>query len=410
MVLFYLSVILLTGLLFGKLAKKFKLPNVTGYLLGGLLIGPILGLLGVHVIPESAFEELHVISQIALGFIAFSIGTEFQLSYFKRVGKLPIVIATLESFFAIVVVFVTLIAFGNDVRFSLVLSAIAAATAPAATIMVIKQYKAKGEVTENLLSVVAIDDATAIVFFGLFVAVAKAIGNASGDINLAWMISKPFVEIVMSLGIGGLAGVLISFGFKWFTGRGNRISLLLAFIFLVAAMPELIEQVLPDFEVSTLLACMMMGAVFTNLTKEDVLDTVMYLVDRVTPPIFIMFFVISGAELQFDVLLTVGGIGVIYIVGRVIGKLFGAFLGAEIAHGSHNVKKYLGWGLVPQAGVAIGLTIVAANIVPEYAAKISAIILSATFVYELVGPLITKTALTKAGEITPEMAQQKMSH
>ncbi|MCV2232877.1 cation:proton antiporter [Paracholeplasma manati] len=410
MVLFYLSVILLTGLLFGKLAKKFKLPNVTGYLLGGLLIGPILGLLGVHVIPESEFEELHVISQIALGFIAFSIGTEFQLSYFKRVGKLPIVIATLESFFAIVVVFVTLIAFGNDVRFSLVLSAIAAATAPAATIMVIKQYKAKGEVTENLLSVVAIDDATAIVFFGLFVAVAKAIGNASGDINLAWMISKPFVEIVMSLGIGGLAGVLISFGFKWFTGRGNRISLLLAFIFLVAAMPELIEQVLPDFEVSTLLACMMMGAVFTNLTKEDVLDTVMYLVDRVTPPIFIMFFVISGAELQFDVLLTVGGIGVIYIVGRVIGKLFGAFLGAEIAHGSHNVKKYLGWGLVPQAGVAIGLTIVAANIVPEYAAKISAIILSATFVYELVGPLITKTALTKAGEITPEMAQQKMSH
>lgn len=410
MVLFYLSVILLTGLLFGKLAKKFKLPNVTGYLLGGLLIGPILGLLGVHVIPESAFEELHVISQIALGFIAFSIGTEFQLSYFKRVGKLPIVIATLESFFAIVVVFVTLIAFGNDVRFSLVLSAIAAATAPAATIMVIKQYKAKGEVTENLLSVVAIDDATAIVFFGLFVAVAKAIGNASGDINLAWMISKPFVEIVMSLGIGGLAGVLISFGFKWFTGRGNRISLLLAFIFLVAAMPELIEQVLPDFEVSTLLACMMMGAVFTNLTKEDVLDTVMYLVDRVTPPIFIMFFVISGAELQFDVLLTVGGIGVIYIVGRVVGKLFGAFLGAEIAHGSHNVKKYLGWGLVPQAGVAIGLTIVAANIVPEYAAKISAIILSATFVYELVGPLITKTALTKAGEITPEMAQQKMSH
>ncbi len=410
MVLFYLSVILLTGLLFGKLAKKFKLPNVTGYLLGGLLIGPILGLLGVHVIPESAFEELHVISQIALGFIAFSIGTEFQLSYFKRVGKLPIVIATLESFFAIIVVFFTLIAFGNDVRFSLVLSAIAAATAPAATIMVIKQYKAKGEVTENLLSVVAIDDATAIVFFGLFVAVAKAIGNASGDINLAWMISKPFVEIVMSLGIGGLAGVLISFGFKWFTGRGNRISLLLAFIFLVAAMPELVEQVLPDFEVSTLLACMMMGAVFTNLTKEDVLDTVMYLVDRVTPPIFIMFFVISGAELQFDVLLTVGGIGVIYIVGRVVGKLFGAFLGAEIAHGSHNVKKYLGWGLVPQAGVAIGLTIVAANIVPEYSAKISAIILSATFVYELVGPLITKTALTKAGEIAPEMAQQKMSH
>lgn len=405
-----MSVVLFTGLLFGKLAKYFKFPNVTGYLLGGLLIGPVLGLVGVHIIPESGFEELHTISQIALGFIAFSIGTEFQLSYFKRVGKLPIVIASLESFFAIIVVFVTLIAFGNDMRFSLVLSAIAAATAPAATIMVIKQYKAKGEVTENLLSVVAIDDATAIVFFGLFVAVAKAIGNASGDFNLAWMITKPFVEIVMSLSIGGLAGFILSLGLKWYTGRGNRISLLIAFIFMVAASPELIKLALPDFEVSTLLACMMMGAVFTNLVKEDILDTVMFLVDRVTPPIFIMFFVISGAELNFNVLMTVGGIGVIYIVGRVIGKLFGAFLGAELANGSPKVKKYLGWGLVPQAGVAIGLTIVAANIVPEYSAKISAVILSATFIYELVGPLITKTALTKAGEITPELASQKMSH
>lgn len=405
-----MSVVLFTGLLFGKLAKYFKFPNVTGYLLGGLLIGPVLGLVGVHIIPESGFEELHTISQIALGFIAFSIGTEFQLSYFKRVGKLPIVIASLESFFAIIVVFVTLIAFGNDMRFSLVLSAIAAATAPAATIMVIKQYKAKGEVTENLLSVVAIDDATAIVFFGLFIAVAKAIGNASGDFNLAWMITKPFVEIVMSLSIGGLAGFILSLGLKWYTGRGNRISLLIAFIFMVAASPELIKLALPDFEVSTLLACMMMGAVFTNLVKEDILDTVMFLVDRVTPPIFIMFFVISGAELNFNVLMTVGGIGVIYIVGRVIGKLFGAFLGAELANGSPKVKKYLGWGLVPQAGVAIGLTIVAANIVPEYSAKISAVILSATFIYELVGPLITKTALTKAGEITPELASQKMSH
>lgn len=405
-----MSVVLFTGLLFGKLAKYFKFPNVTGYLLGGLLIGPVLGLVGVHIIPESGFEELHTISQIALGFIAFSIGTEFQLSYFKRVGKLPIVIASLESFFAIIVVFVTLIAFGNDMRFSLVLSAIAAATAPAATIMVIKQYKAKGEVTENLLSVVAIDDATAIVFFGLFVAVAKAIGNASGDFNLAWMITKPFVEIVMSLSIGGLAGFILSLGLKWYTGRGNRISLLIAFIFMVAASPELIKLALPDFEVSTLLACMMMGAVFTNLVKEDILDTVMFLVDRVTPPIFIMFFVISGAELNFNVLMTVGGIGVIYIVGRVIGKLFGAFLGAELANGSPKVKKYLGWGLVPQAGVAIGLTIVAANIVPEYSAKISAVILSATFIYELVGPLITKTALTKAGEITPELASQKISH
>lgn len=409
MILFYLSVLLLTGLLFGKLAKKFNLPNVTGYLLGGLFIGPLISLTGYHVIPETAYHELHSISQIALGFIAFSIGTEFQLSYFKRVGKLPIVIAALESFFAIIIVFVLLISFGFDLKFSLVLSAIAAATAPAATIMVIKQYKAKGEVTENLLSVVAIDDATAIVFFGLFVAIAKTIGSQS-DVSVAWMVIKPFVEIVASLGAGALAGLLLSYGVRWFTGRGNRVSLLLALIFLVASSAELVKLVSADFELSTLLACMMMGAVFTNLASEDVLDTLMYLSDRITPPIFIMFFVLSGAELQFDVLLTVGGIGVIYILGRVIGKLFGAYLGAEIAHGSPSVKKYLGLGLIPQAGVAIGLSIVAAGIVPEYAKEISAVILSATFVYELVGPLITKKALTAAGEISHENASKKMTH
>ena len=191
MILFYMSVVIIVGLLFGKIAKKLNLPNVTGYLLGGLVIGPIVSLFGVNMIPEEAFEELTLIAQIALGFIAFSIGTEFKLSYFKRVGKLPIVIAIFESLFAILVVFFLLIIFGYEFRFALILSAIAAATAPAATIMVIKQYKAKGEVTENLLSVVAIDDATAIVFFGIFVAIAKALGQ-TGDMSLAMMIIKPF--------------------------------------------------------------------------------------------------------------------------------------------------------------------------------------------------------------------------
>lgn len=409
MILFYMSILLLTGLLFGKLAKFFNLPNVTGYLLGGLFIGPLISLTGFHLIPETAYEELHSVSQIALGFIAFSIGTEFQLSYFKRVGKLPIVIAALESFFAIIIVFSVLMLFGFDLKFSLVLSAIAAATAPAATIMVIKQYKAKGEVTENLLSVVAIDDATAIIFFGLFVAIAKTIGSTS-DVSLTWMITKPFVEIVASLAVGSIAGLIVSYGVRWFTGRGNRISLVLAMIFMVASFSEIVKTFDPEFELSALLACMMMGAIFTNLTSESKLDTVMYLVERITPPIFIMFFVLSGAELQFEVLLTVGGIGVIYILGRVAGKLFGAYLGASIAKGSSSVKKYLGFGLIPQAGVAIGLSLVAASIVPEYAKEISAVILSATFVYELVGPLITKMALTKAGEISPDMAHQKMSH
>lgn len=409
MILFYLSLLLIVGLLFGKLAKLLHLPSVTGYLLGGLFLGPIIGLFKFHIIPEPAFAEMHIVSQIALGFIAFSIGTEFQVSYFKRVGKLPIVIAALESLFAILVVFGLLMAFGNDLKFSLILSAIAAATAPAATIMVIKQYKAKGEVTDNLLSVVAIDDATAIIFFGIFVAIAKTIGSSTGE-STFFMIIKPFLEILASLTIGVVAGFLLSFGVRWFKGRGNRISLVLALIFLVASTAVIVKNYAPKFEISPLLACMMMVAIFTNFTSEDTLDKVMYLVERVTPPIFIMFFVLSGAELKFDVLLIVGGIGVIYILGRVAGKLLGAYLGAEIAHGSKNVKKYLGFGLIPQAGVAIGLSLVAASIIPEYASQISAVILSATFVYELIGPLITKKALTSAGEIAPDVAKQKMSH
>lgn len=400
-ILLYLAIILFTGLLFGKLAKLLKLPNVTGYIVGGILMVPVLGLFNIEIIPHEGLEELNIISQIALGFIAFSIGTEFKLSYFKKVGAQPIIIALFESLLAIIVVFVLLISFNFDIKFSLVLSAIAAATAPAATIMVIKQYKAKGDVTNNLLSVVAIDDATAIIFFGIFVAIAQAVGSSS-DTSLLLSIAKPFLEIIASLGVGFVAGLILHFGIKWFTGRGNRISLVLAMIFLVASMTMIFKQLFGEFEFSPLLSCMMMGAVFTNLAKEDVFDTVMYLVDRINPPIFILFFVLSGMELDLKILTTVGSIGLIYIVGRVIGKVIGAYLGASISKAPDKVKKYLGFGLVPQAGVAIGLTIVAESIVPEYAVVIKAVILSATFIYELVGPLITKASLKAAGEITAE--------
>ncbi|WP_197723480.1 cation:proton antiporter [Acholeplasma hippikon] len=400
---------MITGLLFGKLAKAFKLPNVTGYIVGGILVVPVIGLFGIHIIPEEGIEELKIISQIALGFIAFAIGTEFKLDYFKKVGTQPIIIAIFESLLAILVVFGLLTLFGElgiikdfDFSFALVLSAIAAATAPAATIMVIKQYKAKGDVTENLLSVVAIDDATAIIFFGIFAAIAQAIGNTGGETSLGLSIAKPFLEILSSLGVGFVAGLILHYGIKWFTGRGNRISLVLAMIFLVASMSMVFKQLFGEFEFSPLLACMMMGAVFTNMAKEDAFDIVMYLVDRINPPIFILFFVLSGMELNLSVLTTVGLIGIIYIVGRVIGKVLGARLGAEISKAPENVKKYIGWGLVPQAGVAIGLTIVAESIVPHYAPQIKAVILAATFIYELFGPLITKTSLKAAGEIAAD--------
>lgn len=398
MVLLYLSILLITGLLFSKVAKLVKLPNVTGYIIGGILIGPILGLLGVHLIPDSATEGLEVISQIALGFIAFSIGTEFKISYFKRVGVQPIVIAIFESFLAIIVVLGLLLLFGYDLQFSLVLSAIAAATAPAATIMVIKQYKAKGDVTENLLSVVALDDATAIIFFGIFVAIAEIVGSTSHT-SIALQIAMPFLEILASVVVGFIAGVIMVFAVRWFKGRGNRISIILSLIFLLSSFTEIGRKIFADFEFSALMACMMMGAVYTNLVEDEILDVSMQLVDRITPPIFLMFFVLSGYELRLDVLAQVGVVGVIYIIGRMLGKISGAHLGAVITKAPEKVRKYLGFGLVPQAGVAIGLTIVADAIVPQYAAQIKAVVLSATFIYELLGPSITKASLTAAGEI-----------
>ncbi|MBO4666807.1 MAG: cation:proton antiporter [Bacilli bacterium] len=404
MILLQMGILILIGLLFSKLCKLVKLPNVTGYLVGGLLVGPsVLGALGIPLITEDFLTSMNSISELALGFIAFTIGTQFQFEYFKRVGSGPIVIAIFESLVAVLFVFLGMVFILKcDVAFSLVLSAIAAATAPAATLMVIKQYKADGEVTKNLMSVVALDDAVALIIFGIMVAIANAInGNTT---SIGWTIASPFVEVFASLAIGFVVGLLMSLLLKWFTGRSNRISVICAVILIVVSL----SAVITFLNLSTLLACMMMGAVFTNTTKRSSVNTIMELCDRFTPPLLILFFTISGASLKLNILLTVGLIGVIYIVMRVIGKIFGSFLGATITKSSPTVKKWLGFALIPQAGVAIGLTIVAANVVPQYANEIRAVVLCATLIYELVGPAITKFALKKAGEITiPEKKKKE---
>ena len=395
-ILLYIGVLLATGLLFGKLAKLIKLPNVTGYLVGGLLLGPSV----FNIIPHDTIESFSIISSVALGFIAFSIGTEMKLSYFRRVGAKPIWIAVFEAFFAVIVTLIAVLGFFlikgdlsmTNFRFALVLSAIAAATAPAATIMVVRQYKAKGKLTETLLSVVAIDDSVAIILFGVFVAVANALsGEASG--SPIWLqILQPFIEIVVSLGIGSVTGLILVFGCKWFTGRGNRISLSIAVIFLTLFLANWLHA-------SPLLAAMMLGAVFGNISSK--VEDVNGLLYFITPPIFTLFFVLSGAELDIKVLGVVGIIGVVYVLFRVVGKIFGAWFGAKVTKAEPVVAKYLGYALVPQAGVAIGLSLIATQVLNvEMGSQIRAIILAGTLIYELVGPVITKMALKKAGEIS----------
>ena len=404
MILLQMGILILTGLLFSKLCKLVKLPNVTGYLVGGLLVGPaVLGAIGIPIITDEFLLEMNSVSEVALGFIAFTIGTQFKFDYFKRVGAGPIVIAIFEALVAVLFVFLGMVFIAKtDVAFALVLSAIAAATAPAATLMVIKQYKADGEVTKNLMSVVALDDAVALIIFGIMVAIANAINGTTT--NIAWTIASPFVEVFASLGIGFVVGILMSLLLKWFTGRSNRISVICAVILIVVSL----ETVITFLNLSTLLACMMMGAVFTNTTKNSSVNTIMELCDRFTPPLLILFFTVSGASLKLNVLLTVGLVGVIYIIFRVVGKIVGSYFGAVITKSPTTVKKWLGLTLIPQAGVAIGLTIVAGNVVPEYANEIRAVVLCATLIYELTGPAITKFALKKAGEITlPEKKKKQ---
>lgn len=394
--LLYAGIFLITGLLFGKLAKLVHLPNVTGYLVGGLLIGPsVLGL-----ISQEGLSSMGLVSNIALGFIAFSIGNELKVSYFKKVGIGPILIAVFESLFAVIAVFVALVVYfaiagaldRTNIRFALVLSAIAAATAPAATLMVVRQYRAKGNLTDTLMSVVALDDGTAIMFFGICVAIAEALGNTSINSQpVILQILEPVWEIVMSLGIGAAVGILLMLACKWWSNRGNRISLVVAAVFLTVYLATLVGG-------SALLACMAVGGIFANLSRDY--DEVNGLVDHVTPPIFTMFFVLSGADLDLSVLTVVGIIGIVYVLFRVIGKFGGAWFGAKITHAEPKVAKYLGFTLIPQAGVAIGLSLIATQVLNvEMGSKIRAIILCATLIYELSGPVITKMTLKKAGEI-----------
>lgn len=382
--LFFLALMLFGGLFFSRFAKVLHLPNVTGYLFAGLLIGPYM----LRLIPAEVSENMTLVSDLALGFIAFSIGSEFKISYFKRVGLTPIVIAVCEALFAVILVDSVLILVGVDIPYALVLGSIAAATAPAATVMVIKQYKAKGPVTETLLSVVAIDDAVALILFGISIALAKAL--TSTDTSVFESILLPAWEISFSILGGLILGFLLTLLSRFFESRGNRMSLAFGFVLFAVYLSS-------TFDGSALLMIMSMSAMYSNLYKD--VNTIMELTERATPPLFMLFFVLSGAHLDLSILPSVGLIGSVYIIFRVIGKYAGAYFGAKVTHAPEKVRKYLGPALIPQAGVAIGLTFVAQSVVPQYAASIRAVILCGTLIYELVGPAITKISLERAGEI-----------
>lgn len=409
-----LAILLIVGLLFSKLAKVVKFPNVTGYLIGGLLIGPAIPTLlksfGVNlgnfngIVNSFCLKEVEAICDVALAFIAFSIGAEFKLSYFKVVGKKSIIIAIFEALFASICVFVGCMIIGKGLQFSLVLSSIAAATAPAATLLVVKQYKAKGPLTDTLISVVALDDAVALIIFGFCFTFAANLSNQEGS-SMIISLLMPFLEIFLSLVIGLVLGFLTTLLLKWFHGRSNRICVCLAALLLTIGINTIINKQF-SMNLSNLLSCMMLGAVIVNIS--NIFEEVTPLIDRFTPPFFMLFFVISGAELNMTTLFSkVIIVAILYIVLRVVGKWVGASFGAVITKAEPVVKKYLGPCLIPQAGVAIGLSLIAVNSFPTFGSEIRSIILAGTLIYELIGPLVAKVTLTKAGEIKNEKVLSK---
>ena len=404
-----LSIALLAGLLLSRLAKIVKLPAVTAYLISGVLIGPfVLGALnipGIGIISEQ-IEGFGLISDLALGFIAFSMGNEFRLSQLKKIGKQATVIGVLQALITTIVVDVALIALHFampdtlSIPAAIVLASVATATAPAATLMVVKQYKAKGPVTDVLLPVVALDDAVGLVVFAISFGIARSMGTA-GVSPLA-IILEPLLEIVLSLLLGFVMGLLFTLCEKYFHSRSKRMAVSVTFVMLTVALSGLKFEI-GDIHIafSSLLACMMLGTVFCNICEvsEELMDRA----DRWTTPVLILFFVISGAELDLSVFAqwTVVVVGIVYIIARSLGKYYGANISARITKSDPNIIKYLGITLLPQAGVALGMAIKAIELGPD-GAIVRNITLFAVLIYEIVGPFLTKMALTKAGDIKEE--------
>lgn len=416
-ILICLALALIAGLLMSRLAKLVKLPAVTAYLVAGLILGPfLLGRLGVpglgfHTLED--VEALKIISQVALGFIAFAIGNEFRLAQLKSMGKQAIVIGILQAVITTALVDVALIGLHIikpdliSIPAAITLGAIAAATAPAATLMVVRQYKADGPLTKLLLMVVAIDDAVGLVLFSASFGIASALER--GSVSVVNVVLEPVLEIVLSLVLGAVAGVCLHWLERFYHSRSKRMSVSIAFVLLTVGI-SMIEFEVGDVSCcfSLLLVCMMMGTVFCNIcpTSEELMDRV----DRWTSPISILFFVLSGAELDLKILQNpaVLLIGFVYIVARSAGKIYGAYVSCAMTHCNEKITKHLGITLLPQAGVALGMAMTATNL--SDGSVIRNVVLLSVLVYELVGPTLTKRSLIAAGEIKPEGRTSARTH
>ena len=404
-----LAAALVGGLLLTRVTKLMHLPAVTAYLVAGLLLGPFcigrIGLPGLGFNSLEQVEALSVLTQTALGFIAFTIGNEFRLGQLKAMGKSAIIIGILQAVVTTVMVDLILIGLHQlrpdviSIPCALTLGAIASATAPAATLMVVRQYKAEGPLTQLLMLVVAIDDAVGLLLFSVSFGIATAL--AHGQVSILAVAVEPIVEVVLSLGLGAAMGWLLHFTEQFFHSRSKRMSLSVAFVLLTVGLSTLhfdIAGIHCGF--SLLLVCMMTGTVFCNIcpTSEELMERI----EGWTMPLNILFFVISGAELDLQILahpVTIL-VGVVYIIARSMGKYLGSDVSCALTRQATPIRKNLGITLLPQAGVALGMALTASTL-PDGALTRN-VVLFAVLIYELVGPALTKRSLLAVGEIKPE--------
>ena len=416
-ILLAIGVAMFAGLFLTRLFVKLNLPDVTCYLVAGVLVGPmVLGRLGVPGLGFASFEfveKMSLISDVALGFIAFSIGNEFRISALKRIGRQAAVIAVVQALAACLLVDAVLLGLhvilGDKLPIStcIILGAIATATAPAATMMVVNQYKAKGPLTDILLPIVALDDAVGLIIFAVSNGVAKAL--ISGEVNAVSIVVNPVIEIVASLGLGAILGWIFSEVEIYFNSRSKRLALAITFVVISAGFSKMHFALDNGVKIgfSSLLVCMMCGTIFCNLC--DFSEGIMYKTERWTGPLNVLFFVISGAELDLRVFgdLAVVGIGVAYILARSAGKIIGASVSAKFMKCQESIQKYLGITLLPQAGVALGMSVTVAAEFGAVGAVVRNIVLFAVLIYELFGPIMTKMALTAAGDIQPKPHEER---
>lgn len=401
MVLCDLGLILFTGFIFGRLFEAIKIPSVTGYLVAGLFLGPITGLISLNDLSHFA-----IISDLALGFIAFQVGNELWFGKLKKTGLKIVIITVIQALLTTsLVIFATM--FFVDISIALVLGAIAAATAPAPIMLIIKKYRTKGELTDTIVPVVGLDDAVGVVMFGILLSISISLIGVSEVSLTTWqLIKEPLLEIGLSILVGGGIGIASGIAFRYFQNKSDCEEVNLNVINITVIFTTGLAILLGA---SPILTPMVAGTVVTNMINKEA-----YILEEETirffiPPLMILFFTIAGAQLQFDVVFKMGMVGIAYIVFRIIGKMLGGYIGASLVKSGKNVKRYLGASLLPQSGVAIGLSVAAYNefqhVNIEYALVIKNVVLASVLFFALTGPVLVKIALFKAGETRTELKE-----